>query len=574
MGRINGIDYSTLSFQIGTILEIILFSLGLASRRKHIEEEKHAAIFELERTELLRKQEQKETENIKSLETYKSELYANITHEFRTPLTIINGNLEFIKGFNNEKEIIKRNSDKMLRLVNQILDLSKIESEDVDLKVSEDDAAQFVQQITETYHALAASQQVTIRFSSNPEKHVVSFDREKLEHIVNNLLSNALKFTEPGGTVDIALESIVNSGKSFLQLKVSDTGCGIEEQRLSLIFDRYHKSEEQNESGRGIGLSFVKGLVTSLKGDISVKSTVDQGSTFTVTLPTVYNQAQQAVSTQVSLPSYVPIKELQISPILSSEKPILLLIEDSEGIIHYMQKILANQYQLHFAQDGETGYTKALELLPDIIVSDIMMPKKDGYQLTRELKENYKTSHIPILLLTAKSTQTDINRGFSTGADAYLLKPFNKEELMMRLSNISRHQKILIEKLNKGLFKSNQATPSDQSTVKEQKFLKKVENLVRQHLDSSSYNSEAICASIGLSKKQLYRKVKALTGQSPLYFIRDIRLDAGRELLQNSDLNISEIAYQVGFEDPNYFTRVFHKKYGISPSKFSATNKS
>ena len=572
IARINGVNYSTLSFQIGTILEIIIFSFGLAYKRRHIEEEKHAAIFELEKTELLRAQEQKETENLRSLEMYKSELYANITHEFRTPLTIINGNLEFINGFNREKEVIKRNSDKMLRLVNQILDLSKIESETTEIKVTEEDASLFVQQITETFQTLAANQQVDVRFNSTPQKIVVFFDKEKLEHIVDNLLSNALKFTEAGGTVDVTLHTIINNGEEFLQLVVADTGLGIREERLSRIFDRYHTSQNQNEIGWGLGLSFVKELVQALQGDISVKSAAKKGSTFTVTLPTVYSPPLQQSSTQDSIPSYPTLEESQVSPVTPNEKPVLLLIEDSEDIILYMQKILADQYHLHFALDGETGYTKALELLPDIIVSDIMMPKKDGYQLTRDLKENFKTSHIPILLLTAKSTQKDINRGFSIGADAYLIKPFNKEELMMRLSNISRHQKILIDKIKKGLFNNKPVNPTDQPTAKEHKFLKIVEDLVRDHLDNSDYNTEAICTSIGLSKKQLYRKVKALTGQTPLYFIRDIRLDAGRELLQNSDLNVSEIAYRVGFEDPNYFTRVFQKKYGVTPSKFSATN--
>ena len=567
IARINGVNYSTLPFQIGTILEIIIFSLGLVARRRHIEQEKQQAYFDLERTELLRAQDKIEADRVKELERLKSDLYTNITHEFRTPLQVINGNLEFIQGHENEKEIIKRSSDKMLRLVTQVLDLSQLESQLLQVNLSNSDLIEFIKYITESFHGLAESKSVHLEFRTEERELYMDFDKDKIEHIVYNLISNAIKFTDAGGKIDIHLKSFQRDDRSMILLEVKDNGCGIRRDELELIFDRYHTAN--NSTSSGIGLAYVQELVQLLGGSISVVSEVDQGTTFSIQLPIIHqaDTIKESTTEHTAVLKHDEDEGVDISQEEKYEKPILLLIEDNQDVATYTKRILDDRYQVDVAHNGEEGIGKALELIPDIIISDIMMPKKDGYQVTVALKENYKTSHIPIILLTAKARQPDINKGLSVGADDYLSKPFNKEELLLRLANMDRRRNIMVDKVKAGFFQQN--PPNTLSNFpKENEFLKTIKNLVIDNLSDPKYGIDEIRNSLGLSKSQFYRKIKAITDQSPLIFIRDIRLSKALRMLSQSDLNISEVAYSVGFSDPNYFSRVFQKKYGVPPSDY------
>ena len=567
IARINGVDYSTLPFQIGTILEIVIFSLGLVYRRRHIEEENQKAHFELEKIELQRKQDRVEAARIKDIERLKSDLYTNITHEFRTPLQVINGNLEFIEGHDNEKEIIKRNSAKMLRLVNQVLDLSKLESDLLKINLENDDFIEFLKFIIESFHGLAQTRGIDIEFSSHLDHLRMDFDKEKIEHLIYNLISNAIKFTDDGGKIDIHIERTVEDEEAMIQIDVKDNGCGIAHEELPLIFDRYHGSDIG--SSTGIGLTYVKELVEAHNGSISVSSSLGIGSTFSILLPIVNQARTTSISSMIApaldmntLDNYEELKTDDLT------KPILLIIEDNQDVSTYINRLLQDRYQVHVAQDGEEGVSKAVELIPDIIISDVMMPKKDGYQVTTQLKENYKTSHIPIILLTAKSHQIDVNQGLSAGADDYLSKPVNQKELLLRLANIDKNRKILIDKFRAGFYSAN---PSDavSNTSKENEFLLAIKESIINNLSDSNYGTDEIRSSFHLSKNQFYRKIKATTGQSPTVFIREIRLTEGLRLLRQSDLNISEVAYNVGFSDPNYFSRMFQKKYGVPPREFN-----
>ncbi len=570
IARIREVDYSTVPFQIGTILEVIIFSLGLAYRRKNIVLEKQQVQFDLEKTKLLRAQENLAAEKLKEVDKLKTKLYTNITHEFRTPLTIIKGNLEFIEDYDNEKAIIKRNSDQMLRLINQMLDLSKMEADLLEVNYIQSDVVVFLQYITESFYSMASIKNIRLHFYSEEQELLMDFDKYKLEHILYNLISNAVKFTSSGGKIIVHLKKEMVAETPMLQIKVKDNGSGIEASRLPFIFDRFQKLKSGLNIGTGIGLAFVKELIYMLNGEISVKSEVEVGSEFKILLPIVNNS--QRVELPIPVDPSLIANEHQNEPIEQNNAlPILLLIEDNHDVANYVARLLRNQYNLHIAYDGQEGLEKAIQVIPDIILCDVIMPKMDGYQVTKQLKENAKTSHIPIILLTAKATQADKNDGLLSGADSYLLKPFNKEELLIRLNNLIRHRKILIEKFQAGFFKED--NDSLATVSKEHKFVSKIKEKLLEEISDPDFGVETLAEFMHLNKNQFYRKVKAITGQTPTNFIRDIRLYESQKLLKETDLNVSEIAYQVGFRDPNYFSRMFQKKYGKSPSKLLKSKK-
>ena len=577
VARIQGVDYSTTPLQVGTIIEVIIFSLGLAFRRRYIEREKQNALFTLEKSELRRSQEQKESERLKELDILKTKLYTNITHEFRTPLMIINGNLEFIEDHPLEKSIIRRNSNQMLRLINQVLDISKLEANLLDLNLIQGDIVKYLQYVVESIQSLAGASKIHLTFQSKENSIMMDFDKEKMEHIVYNLISNAVKFTPSGGSIKFHLQKEMYHDALYLQLKIADTGCGISSEELPYIFDRFHKLNSSSIIGTGIGLAFVRELTEMLGGDITVISEEGVGSEFKVLLPITRNAELWKRSTlptpsERSLPqeSIVNVEDREVK---KEGLPILLLIEDNLDVVSYIVRLLEKKYQIHTAHDGKAGCEIAASLIPDVIISDVMMPKMDGYQVTQFLKENQNTSHIPIILLTAKATQKDKMNGLISGADSYLNKPFHQDELLVRLSNIDRQQKVLIEKFQSGFFNANPLASEKDLVFDENPFLRSIRNLLLAEISNPDFGVIEIGSELGLSKDQFYRKIKALTGTSPTRFIRSIRLKEALELMKNNNLNISEIAYRVGFKDPNYFTRLFHNEFGASPRTYFKTEK-
>lgn len=572
--------FNLIYLKIGSILEIIAFSLGLAYRQREQVKAKQMAYFQLEKSKILQEQEQAEAQRLKELDELKSNLYTNITHEFRTPLTVIMGINENIKGHEQERKLIRRNSKNLLQLINQLLDLSKVESANLELHKIKGDIVKYLHYLTESFQSMATDKGIQLVFYSEVDNQIMDYDEIKIQHIIYNLLSNALKFTTEKGKVIVHVQKIEIADLPQLKIKIQDTGIGIPSDLIPHIFDRFYQVDNtltRKGEGTGIGLALVKELVLLMEGTIEVQSEDGKGSQFIICLPIV----DELSTTQIPLSPHKEINTITEQPIETTtdislnapsflnpaanlDHPILLIIEDNTDVASYIQSILKEAFTIHTADNGQLGIEMAIEILPDIIISDVMMPIKNGYEVCETLKEEERTSHIPIILLTAKAEQADKIAGLKYGADAYLTKPFDKQELLVRLEKLVALRKKLQERF------TNPSTPALSSPIEQQQaaFLKKLATIVGEHLNNTTFSVPELAKSAQMSQTQVYRKLKALTNQTPSQFIRSIRLAKGKELLENSALTISEIAYEVGFTDPNYFSRTFQQAFGKSPRDF------
>jgi signal transduction histidine kinase/DNA-binding response OmpR family regulator len=523
-------------------------------------------------------------QGLKELNDFKTRFFTNITHEFRTPLTVIMGMSDNLKNNPQEKKLIQRNSQNLLRLINQLLDLSKLESGKLDLNLVHRDLIVYLEYLTESFYSTATQKNIRLVFYSEEKEVWMDYDEEKIQQIVYNLLSNALKFTPKAGRIIFHANKVVQDGEPFLKLKIKDNGIGMLPEHTERVFDRFYQVNEADtkpSEGTGIGLSLTKELVELMHGRIEVESQLSEGSEFTWYLPieTRHSNASVALNGKNAARPYQhptltnamdftdvqqeAMEEEEISTIAAF--PDLLIIEDNSDIITYIQSILKNSYNIQTANNGKLGIEKALDLIPDIIISDVMMPEKNGYEVCEHLKQDERTSHIPIILLTAKSTQSDKIDGLKHGADAYLTKPFNKEELLVRLQKLVEiRQQLQIRYVNSTLDASSPIiVPSIEDL-----FLQKLQEQIQLHLNDTEFGVPQLADSVQRSQMQLYRKLKALTDRTPSQFIRSYRLQKALTLLQARELNISEIAYKVGFSDPSYFSRMFHKEFGKNPSQF------
>jgi DNA-binding response OmpR family regulator len=393
---------------------------------------------------------------------------------------------------------------------------------------------------------------------------------------VYNLLTNAIKFTKPGGKINLSISQILNNNLAQLEIKIKDTGVGISSEDLPNIFERFYQADfsdikdgrSKTFGGTGIGLALTKELVGLMKGEINVESELSWGTTFTVHLP-IKRSASEVISPETNKVIYTEndyrgeLKEIEELPDqYQSDKPALLLIEDNSGVVTYVKAILEEMYDIHVATNGREGIEMALQHIPDIVITDVMMPEKNGYEVCDFLKKDERTSHIPIIILTAKADVSSRIEGLETGADAYLSKPFEKEELIVRLENLLKIRKTLQDFYSKGGADLKQAIVKDDS---ESVFVQNLKDFIETNIQDSDLSVQKLSDHRGVSHIQLYRKLKALTGQTPSQFIRSVRLQKAVEFLKDESLNISEIAYLVGFNDPNYFTRVFKQEYGKVP---------
>lgn len=514
-----------------------------------------------------------EADRLKKLDAFKSRLFTNITHEFRTPLTVIKGMSKQLERYEKKefKAIIQRNANQLLRLVNQLLDLAKLSSGNMPINVNQGDMVLYLKYLTESFHSYAFSKKINLSFSANPESILMDFDKDKIQQIVSNLLANAIKFTPEGGEVDL----LVFKTPRVLEIKIKDTGPGIPAEKLPYIFDRFFQGDDSDArigEGTGIGLALVKELVELLGGAINVESKWKKGSTFTVLLP-IQNRAplQKDVLPEVdwiaNQPMLTKVAELEA---LGGNKPLVLIIEDNKDIIQYLCQLLRSDYKLQVAKNGEEGIKKALEIVPDIIISDVMMPKKDGYEVCRFLKKDERTSHISIVLLTAKGDQASRVTGLECGADAFLSKPFDEQELFVRLEKLLTLRNVLqakYQQIELGTFGEQ-----ENYTDPELAFLHRLEQTILEHLSEEDFRVDPnLCRAMQMSRPQLYRKIKALKDISPSEYLRQLRLKKARQLLQNSNLTIAEIAEKVGFGDPSYFTKVYSAEFGELPSKTRKT---
>lgn len=525
------------------------------------------------RFRLDRKLQQQETFRLKELDRFKTRFYSNITHEFRTPLTVIQGMTdELEKDLQDQPQkklnLIKKNSQKLLGLVNQILDLSKLRAGKLVPVLEQSDITLFLKYLLEAHESLAGLKQISLQFQAEKQPLIMDFDPKQLQLVVTNLISNAIKFTPEQGEIMVVVSQLASSGKASLEIQVRDNGMGISAEDLPLIFDRFHQASPTYESqGSGVGLALVKELVEFMNGSISVESELGKGSTFFLRFP-IQNDAPLMASPrpqefQVGTITEGPIEETVIPA--KNGLPVLLIIEDNIDVTYYLKGCLENEYQVLTCSNGEAGIEKAFELIPDLIISDVMMPKMDGFEVCRRIKTDVRTNHIPIILLTARAAMEDKLMGLDQGADAYLVKPFEKTELLIRLNKLMEVRRVLQQKYSSALLNGQDQSKAVDNPI--DVFMKKIEKAIIEGFQNEEFSVNELAEVVHLSRSHVHRKIKALTGMSTAIYIRKVRLQKSKELLQTTDLAISEIAYQVGFKSPVYFSQVFKETFGESPRK-------
>lgn len=517
---------------------------------------------------------QKSNKELQALNEVKSNFFANISHEFRTPLTLIKGPIEHLEQNPDERlrsedvTMIRRNANKVLGLVNQLLDLSRIDEGRLQLKPTEGDIYKSLRAAAASFNSHAAQRNMDYIVEIPNGIFWSAFDRTKLEKVVYNLLSNAFKFTENGEKV--AFEVSYLEGK--LEIKVSDSGKGISEEKLPFIFDRFYQVEgtlTKEREGSGIGLSLSKDLVELMDGTITVSSEEGKGTFFTVQIPIEKIKTRQKPIPEKAGKSKEQRMEQSTFDLKKSDVrniPQLLLVEDNEDMRHFIRSQLTEDYRIIEAKNGKEGLKRALTDAPDLILTDLMMPKMDGIELCKNLKTNLETSHIPIVMLTARAGTENKIEGLETGADEYLTKPFDAKELSVRVRNLIQRQQQLREYIVKNQFVFDAS--KIKTTSLDKRFLEQLFELLEHKHSDASFGIPQMQSAMALSKAQLHRKVKALTNESPGELLRNFRLKRAAYLLSNKADTVTQIAYQVGFNNLSYFAKCFKELHGVSPSSY------
>lgn len=510
----------------------------------------------------------RKTQQLREHDELKSRFFTNISHEIQTPLSLIHGSAEMVEGNEAFKKQILQNTRILHNQIRKILDLSRLESSRITLLTVQDDVIRLLQIITDSFKVLASRKMILLQFHTEENELFMDLDPERFQQAINNLLSNALKFTPKGGAVTLLAETTVKESSPWLKIEVQDTGIGIEEEDLEKIFLRYYRGKNLEagiQTGTGIGLSLVKGLIELMDGAIQVKSEVGKGSVFTVVLPITQNAEKKTAELAFS-----EMEAVSPPPIPPDDKPILtdsptiLIIDDHPGILQHFHFLLKKDFQLLFADNGQTGIDKAIQFVPDIIISDLIMPEKNGYEVVETLKKNEVTNHIPIILLTAKEGHDTKSLSLEKGADAYMTKPFEKGELFARLENLSNLKKALQEKYAKKIFIE---FSEDKNGVAEDPFMRAILTVIEEKYADEHFGADQLCRAVPYSRAQIYKKVKAKTGRKVNEFIHLYRLQKALPLIKNTTLPISHIAYQVGFSNPDYFTRKYKEEYGETPTE-------
>jgi signal transduction histidine kinase/CheY-like chemotaxis protein/AraC-like DNA-binding protein/ligand-binding sensor domain-containing protein len=565
---------------------LLLFARRIIVQRERLKSNLQLAIVEQEK-------EHFELEKAKEVDRVKTSFFTNISHEFRTPLTLIKGPVEtLIEKFKDDPEAVKRlnlvrrNSELLLRLINQLLDLAKLESGTLRVEKSEGNPLSFIRAISSSFESFARQKGVSLVVEVPDKSLSANFDKDKVETIIINLINNAIKFTPPNGTVTVSAEVYFYD----LVLVIKDTGIGIPRSHQEKIFERFHQvSEAHKEVGTGIGLSLVKELVLLMKGQITVTSEEGAGSEFMVTLPIeVLSGDSSTMAPSLnngSLHHTPPITDHRIpvtdyrkpghpettaspgTPISEDEsgKPHILVVEDNADLRAFIIDSLGTEFLFVEAADGKQGLEAATASVPDLIISDVMMPEMDGVEMTQKIKNDIRTSHIPVILLTAKSGEDSKLTGLQSGAEDYLTKPFNKQELLLKVRNRISLQLKLREKLRLELMKE---APAVNVQSADEKFLLRIKEVIHERMSDEQLSVESMADEIGISRSQLYRKVTALTGLSMNELIRNFRLKRASQLLQQNWGPVSQVAYEVGFSNLSYFSKVFKEEYGVLPSEY------
>lgn len=530
------------------------------------------------------------TEEMERMTQTQLQFFTNVSHELRTPLTLIAGPAEqlledgTIRGQHRSMlQMIQRNTRILIQLVGEILDFRKVQNNKATLRLNRFALSDELSTWAEDFRAAAARRKITIivaasgpadASTANTDGSMIIADRDKIEHVYFNLMSNALKYTPEGGSITTTVE---HAAQHFT-ITVSDTGKGIDPKELPHLFERFYQAQG-SIGGTGIGLSLVKAYVDMHHGTVDVTSEPGKGTSFVVTLPDV-QQGYDPANDQEAAPrvedknlvddNYVSVdidanaatERITNAEDFDSERPLVLIIDDNNGMRAYLRSILKDKYNVSEAADGKQGLEKACREVPKLVICDVMMPVMDGLEFTRQLRQNMATSHIPVILLTARSLSEQREEGYGTGADSYLTKPFSGSVLLARVDNLLRSRTML-----RSLFSGDkkEEAAEEQLGSRDQTFINRLRDSIRQNMGDSDFTVERLGEEVGLSRVQLYRKVKALTGQTPVDLLKKARLERARLLVEKTDKSISEIAYEVGFTAPSYFNKCFKDEFGVSP---------
>ena len=518
---------------------------------------------------------QAEATSLKELDEAKTKLLTNISHEFRTPLTIMLGMARLIKEhpdewFRKGSEKIIQNGHALLHLVNDLLDMARLEAGAMTVNCLQQDIITQLRYLVGSFSSVATEKNIDLQFSPHSGEFIMDFDADKLMQIVSNLLSNALKFTPKDGKVELSTENLL-SQHSF-SIRVKDNGPGIAAEHLPQIFDRFYRIENpllQSQSGSGLGLALTRELITLMNGTVSVESEPGAGTQFTITLPVTNEAPLKEKMTEIETLEFTDSAErFQINklPPDNTSAPVVLIVEDNRDLTEYLQHILATEYRVESAADGKSGLEQAFELIPDIIVSDVMMPVMDGIALLERLKSDIRTSHIPVVMLTAKADITSRLTGLEKGADEYLAKPFHEKELRIRLRNLIDMRERMQQHF--ASLTPDAAHLQDKSLKIENEFIRKIRAFMEENIAAEEFEIQQLCRQMAMSRAQLYRKFKALTGKSVFEYLRTLRLHKAKELLLTSTLNVTQVCFDVGFNNLSHFSRIFTEEFGRKPSDF------
>jgi signal transduction histidine kinase/DNA-binding response OmpR family regulator/ligand-binding sensor domain-containing protein len=603
------------AFLIYGIIFLLSMFLVVKWRSHNLEQEKQKLEHTIkERTKEIQeknKQLKDQSDKLKEMDSVKSRFFANISHEFRTPLTLIMGPMEQMLTDSQDKNqqkrlsMMLRNSQRLLTLINQLLDLSRFDSGKVKLQTAPRDIVPFLKDIVSSFHPAAQKNRLELGFYSEKESITLYFDAPKMEDVMYNLLINAFKFTPPGGKIMVSifipqreqkeLRDHPHKGSSIpgiVNISVSDTGIGIAKEQLAHIFDRFFQTQGPRQEalkGAGIGLALIKENVALHHGKIDVHSQEGKGTEFVIRLPmgNEHLDPGEIIDTPAAPPQTPKYKEIESLYMLTGseneeqdneepcavdtpdrEKPVILVVEDHADVRKYICEPLKTEYTVIEAADGKEGIEKAKEIIPDLIVSDIMMPEKDGYELCRELKRDIKTSHVPIILLTAKASEVSIIQGLETGADDYITKPFNSKILATRIKNLIELRRQLQQKIQKQML----LQPAEIAVSSmDREFIKEMQEIIEKNLSESGFNVEELSKKLYMNRATVYRKILALTGESPTGFIRSYRLKRAAQLLRDKFGTVSQVASAVGFDNPAYFAKCFKEKFHQLPSSYQAS---
>lgn len=535
---------------------------------------------------VINKQLKEQAGKLQEMDQVKSRFFENISHEFRTPLTLIIGLIEErLKRTDTPKSkqdynLVLRNARQLLQLINQLLDLSKLEYGSLKLQLSYGNIVSLVKGIFMSFESLAKSMDISLQFESENESIDLYYDVKKIETILTNLLSNAIKFTGKNGKIILIIKK--SAQHDNVEISVKDSGIGIDEVRLQSIFDRFYQADStmrREYEGSGIGLALTKELVELHHGTIRVNSVPDKGSEFTFTLPlSIEVYAEDSIIKTSQIDHEIPDRQ-SLDIVMDAEIPVkteadkssgkaklkILVVEDNADVRLYIFNTLKEIYNIIEAENGIKGLQIATKEMPDLIISDVMMPKMDGFQLTDKLKKHPHTSHIPIILLTAKAAMENKLDGLTLGADDYLVKPFNSDELKVRIKNLI----VLRQKLRDKFSKNIMVQPGEITvTSVDEKFMLQAAKAVEENIENPDFNVEDLAAGLALSRQHLHRKLKALTGQSATQFIRSIRLKRAAQLLSANFGSATEVAYKAGFNNISYFAKCFKKQFGVPPKDY------